>query len=180
MKSKMMVNDLPELDDHIPNCKICQFGKQSRKPFPKTTWRASKKAWGQKETLIATKSYSGSLHEDPLADLNLKIHSTNGNGENALLEKGTRVVKLLAAFRGYLAHRVFKALKGIIRLQALVRGHLVKRQAIATLINVKGIVKLQAMIHGRRVRFSDPGLKIQKILNSKQEATGCDIFSPQE
>ena len=40
MKSKMMENDLPNLDDHIPDCKACQFGKQSRKPFPKATWRA--------------------------------------------------------------------------------------------------------------------------------------------
>lgn len=43
MKSKEMANDLPELDDHIPNCKACQFGKQSRRPFPKATWRATKK-----------------------------------------------------------------------------------------------------------------------------------------
>ena len=43
MKSKIMVNDLSDLDDHIPNCKACQFGKQNRKPLPKVTWRASKK-----------------------------------------------------------------------------------------------------------------------------------------
>ena len=43
MKSKGMANDLPELDDYIPNCKACQFGKQSRRPFPKATWRATKK-----------------------------------------------------------------------------------------------------------------------------------------
>jgi transposase InsO family protein len=43
LKSKEMANDIPELDDHISNCKACQFGKQSRKPFPKTTWRATKK-----------------------------------------------------------------------------------------------------------------------------------------
>ena len=35
MKSKMNANDLPNLDDHIPDCKACQF--------PKVTWRASKK-----------------------------------------------------------------------------------------------------------------------------------------
>ncbi|KAH9805142.1 hypothetical protein KPL71_002337 [Citrus sinensis] len=43
MKSKGMANDLPELDDYIQNCKACQFGKQSRRPFPKATWRATKK-----------------------------------------------------------------------------------------------------------------------------------------
>ncbi|GMP33519.1 hypothetical protein CsSME_00006803 [Camellia sinensis var. sinensis] len=37
--------------------------------------------------------------------------------------------KVQAAFRGYLACRVFWTLKGIIRLQALVRGHLVRRQS---------------------------------------------------
>lgn len=35
MKSKGMANDLPELDDYIQNCKACQFGKQSRRLFPK-------------------------------------------------------------------------------------------------------------------------------------------------
>ena len=43
VKSKIMANDLLDLDDHIPNRKACQFGKQNRKPFPKVTWRASKK-----------------------------------------------------------------------------------------------------------------------------------------
>jgi len=31
------------LEDKILNCKVCQFGKQNRKPFPKTAWRASRK-----------------------------------------------------------------------------------------------------------------------------------------
>jgi len=43
LKSKEMANDIHELDDHISNCKACRFGKQSMKPFPKTTWRATKK-----------------------------------------------------------------------------------------------------------------------------------------
>ena len=42
MESKMMQNDLPDLDDHIPDCKACQFTKKRRKPFPEATWRASK------------------------------------------------------------------------------------------------------------------------------------------
>ena len=39
----MMENDFLDLDDHVPNCKAYQFGKKNRKPFPKATWRASKK-----------------------------------------------------------------------------------------------------------------------------------------
>ncbi|KAL4379963.1 hypothetical protein GQ457_02G041430 [Hibiscus cannabinus] len=41
MKSKSMALDLPEFDDRIMTCKACQFGKQNRKSFPKTTWRTT-------------------------------------------------------------------------------------------------------------------------------------------
>ncbi|KAF7838431.1 protein IQ-DOMAIN 31 isoform X1 [Senna tora] len=64
-------------------------------------------------------------------------------------------MKVQAALRGFMARRAFKALKGIIRLQALFRGHLVRRQAVATLCCMYGIVKLQALVCGRRVRQSD-------------------------
>lgn len=60
------------------------------------------------------------------------------------------------------ARRAFWALKGIIRLQALIRGHLVRRQAVATLCCVMGIVKLQALARGREIRSSDIGAQVHR------------------
>lgn len=73
-----------------------------------------------------------------------------------LIKLEQAATKAQAAFRGYLARRAFWALKGIIRLQALVRGHLVRRQAVATLKCMRAIVEFQALVRGQKVRLSTP------------------------
>ncbi|KAH6774506.1 hypothetical protein C2S51_012910 [Perilla frutescens var. frutescens] len=87
--------------------------------------------------------------------------------------------KAQASFRGYLARRAFRALKGIIRLQALIRGHLVRRQAVATLRCMQAIVKFQALARGRRVRLSDVIPEVMKKFNmgGLQVATGVHSTS---
>lgn len=57
------------------------------------------------------------------------------------------------------ARRSFRALKGIIRLQALIRGHLVRRQAVSTLRTTWLIVKLQAIVRGRNARLSGADMR---------------------
>jgi hypothetical protein len=68
------------------------------------------------------------------------------------------------------ARRSFSALKGIIRLQALIRGHLVRRQAVSTLRTTWLIVKFQALVRGRNVRLS--GAHMQLTLNFGQHKFG--------
>ncbi|KAJ0938482.1 putative IQ motif, EF-hand binding protein [Helianthus annuus] len=59
---------------------------------------------------------------------------------------------------------------GIIRLQALVRGHLVRRQAVVTLRCMRAIIEFQALTRGRMVRLTNGQLlknRLQQHLWSK-------------
>ncbi|KAI3974194.1 hypothetical protein MKX01_033445 [Papaver californicum] len=104
---------------------------------------------------------------------NLGTEESVGPNDPERVREEAAATKAQAAFRGYLARRAFRALRGIIRLQALIRGHLVRRQAVATLCCLQGIVKLQARYRGKQVRHSDIGTDVRsrctagKLLDAK-------------
>ncbi|CAO2171242.1 unnamed protein product [Urochloa humidicola] len=97
------------------------------------------------------KTENVSLSSDRAGQQSIVQSETSGPGQ---LGEDQAAVKAQAAFRGYLARRSFRALKGIIRLQALIRGHLVRRQTVSTLRTTWLIVKVQALVRGRNVRLS--------------------------
>lgn len=99
-----------------------------------------------------TASLSSATH-----DIDPHVKGAISTDDAELKRQEHAATKAQAAFRGYLARRAFRALKGIIRLQALIRGHLVRRQAVATLRCMQAIVRIQALARGRRVRLLDPG-----------------------
>ncbi|XP_040378606.1 protein IQ-DOMAIN 14-like isoform X2 [Oryza brachyantha] len=54
-----------------------------------------------------------------------------------------------SVYRGYLARRALRALKGLVRLQALIRGQAVRRQTAATLRGLESLMKIQARQRAR-------------------------------
>lgn len=64
------------------------------------------------------------------------------------------VVVVQTAVRGLLAQKSLLELKNVVKLQAAVRGHLVRRHAVGTLRCVQAIIKMQAIIRARRARLS--------------------------
>ncbi|XP_073388318.1 protein IQ-DOMAIN 17 isoform X1 [Physcomitrium patens] len=104
--------------------------------------------------------------KDILADLmkkvdNYLLSSTNDRHINS---ENWAALRIQTAFRAFLARRALRALKGIVRLQALVRGHTIRRQAAITLRCMKALVRVQARIRARRVRMSEQGQAVQRSI----------------
>uniref|UniRef100_J3LTI5 DUF4005 domain-containing protein n=2 Tax=Oryza brachyantha TaxID=4533 RepID=J3LTI5_ORYBR len=92
-------------------------------------------------------------------------------------------------FRAFLARRARRALRGLVRLQALVRGHIVRKQAAITLRCMQALVRVQARVRARRVRIAlesqtDQHVALQEKINETNvreiEDGWCDIIGSVE
>ncbi|KAI4325347.1 hypothetical protein MLD38_030757 [Melastoma candidum] len=62
-------------------------------------------------------------------------------------------VRLQTAFRAFLARRALRALKAVVRIQAIFRGRQVRKQAAVTLKCMQALVRVQARVRAHSVRM---------------------------
>jgi len=77
--------------------------------------------------------------------------------------------KIQTAFRGYLARRALRALRGLVRLKSLVDGNAVKRQTAHTLQCTQAMTRVQTQIYSRRVKLEEEKQALQRQLQLKHQ-----------
>ncbi|MBA0555328.1 hypothetical protein Golob_025513 [Gossypium lobatum] len=90
--------------------------------------------------------------------------------EPTLRNHHASATKIQAAYRGYMARRSFRALKGLVRLQGVVRGHNVKRQTITAMKYMQLLVRVQSQIQSRRIQMLENQARRQAQFKNDKEA----------
>ncbi|OIW12607.1 hypothetical protein TanjilG_04771 [Lupinus angustifolius] len=98
-----------------------------------------------------------------VARLNAVSHYDEKAGEEVA------ALKIQTAFRGYLARRSLRGMRGLARLKTLIQGQFVKRQAATALQCMQTFSRLQSQIHARRIRMSEENQALQRQLDQKRE-----------
>lgn len=76
-------------------------------------------------------------------------------------------IRIQTAFRGYLARRALKALRGLVRLKSLVDGPTAKRQTANALKCMQSLSRVQSQINSRRNRMLEENRALQRQLMQK-------------
>ncbi|KAL3527265.1 hypothetical protein ACH5RR_011921 [Cinchona calisaya] len=69
----------------------------------------------------------------------------------SLTKQELAAIQIQACFRGHLARRAFRALKSLVKLQAVVRGVCVRRQSRIALQCMHALARLQVTIRARQL-----------------------------
>ncbi|XP_050215505.1 protein IQ-DOMAIN 19 [Mercurialis annua] len=146
----------------------------SQTPKEKRRWsfrRSSASATAPKSDV--TNSAEQIVVQKPVVTVDLE--NEEKEQEMAMEIEETAAIKIQSVFRSYLARKALCALKGLVKLQALVRGHLVRKQATTTLRCMQALVSVQARARAQRIRMVEDGNPRKSIQDYRSRHSIYDI-----
>ncbi|KAL7143720.1 hypothetical protein ABFS83_08G211200 [Erythranthe nasuta] len=91
-------------------------------------------------TNISGSSFNSSAYED-----------TDNAASHFMYTEDMAAITIQTFFRGHLARRAYRALRSLVKLQALVRGVVVRRQARIALHCMQALARLQITVRARQL-----------------------------
>ncbi|XVF63732.1 hypothetical protein PTKIN_Ptkin09bG0109700 [Pterospermum kingtungense] len=140
----------------------------SPKEYTEEKSQLSPKEYTEEKSFLSTPEDS-KVHEPVAA-------TTNEAEDDANLDESV-VIIIQTAIRGFLAQKELGKLKNLVKLQAAVRGHLVRRHAVGTLRCVQAIVKMQVLVRARHARLSQEGSYAKKQQDCKNHKDNQSLGS---
>lgn len=132
----------------------------SVEPEPEFTTDETSHAYSEIAKATATAAKAAAVAAKAAAEV---VRLTQGIRltEIELSREDRAAIRIQAAFRGHLARQALRALKGLVKLQAVVRGYCVRRQARISLQCMQTLVRLQARVRARQVLTQNPTMRIE-------------------
>ncbi|CAI8586267.1 unnamed protein product [Vicia faba] len=168
------------------------FGKLKTKKLPSITAPATTSNEAEEEgktkhsqvVMLNEVSQSGYQKDQDGSEESEPVETRNGVPRSIYLCQREiqefAAIKIQTAFRGYLAKKALRALKGIVKLQAIIRGRAVRRQAMSTLKSLQSIVSIQSKICARRLQMVEgrwDSVEDEETLYSKDKIIRMDSNS---
>uniref|UniRef100_A0A162AHL7 DUF4005 domain-containing protein n=1 Tax=Daucus carota subsp. sativus TaxID=79200 RepID=A0A162AHL7_DAUCS len=156
--SNTVISEIPSSDSkEIPEPACADYQIQTRAAIPEKSSDVER----TEEMLQLSASINSKFPESvAVAEVDTKLD----------IQPDESVVTVIqTAIRKVLAERELSKQKNIVKLQAAVRGHLVRRHAVGSLRCVQAIIKMQVLVRARRTRLSAVESTDEEKLHEKLE-----------